>query len=258
MIKVIYKKNPILFWLGVAHLILAALLLLYYPFNSKMILGINAVIKPIKFALSIWLYSWTMSIILSYIDNVRKVKTYTWVAVVCMVFEQLAITFQALRGEQSHFNRADSLGIILFSMMGVFILTITLWTAYIIYVLIRQKEYQAPPIIILGIKIGLIYFVIFSLFGGYVSGLKGHTVGAVDGGEGIQFLNWSTTFGDLRVAHFFGIHSLQIIPLLAFGLYRFLENKNAAKILWAFSILYLAYVLFVMVQALMGLPFVRL
>ncbi len=258
MIKEIYRRNHLLFWLGAGHLILSLLLIVYYPFNATIVLGINSVVKPIKFAVSIWIYSWTMAFILSYVEDVKKVKVYAWVAVICMVFEQSAITFQALRGEPSHFNRTDSFGIILFSLMGVFILTVTLWTAYITYVFIQQKQYQAPPIINLGIKIGLIYFVIFSLFGGYISGLKGHTVGAADGGDGILFLNWSTTFGDLRVAHFFGIHSLQIIPLVAFGLYRFLKNKNTIKILWVFSILYLAYVLFVMLQALMRLPFMRL
>jgi hypothetical protein len=73
--------------------------------------------------------------------------------------------------------------------------------------------FSQPPAIILSIKIGLIYFVIFSLLGGYISSMPGHTVVAIDGGKGLWFINWSTCFGDLRVAHFFGIHGLQIIPL---------------------------------------------
>ncbi len=42
----------------------------------------------------------------------------------------------------------------------------------------------------------------------------GHTVDAPDGVHGLPFVNWSTAFGDLRVAHFFALHSLQAFPLL--------------------------------------------
>lgn len=43
-----------------------------------------------------------------------------------------------------------------------------------------------------------------------------HTVGGTDGEEGIGFLNWSRKYGDLRIAHFLGMHALQGIPLLSF------------------------------------------
>jgi hypothetical protein len=256
MIKQICHKNRVLFWLGFVHLVLFFLLLLYYPFSRQMVLGINALIKPMKFALSIWLYSWTMAFILSYVTDVKKVKVYSWVAVVAMGFEQLAITSQAFRGELSHFHTATTYGFIIFQLMGIFILALILCTAYITYIFIWQKNYNLPPAIVLGIKIGLIYFVVFSLFGGYIGGLKGHTVGDEDGGKGLWFLNWSRLFGDLRVAHFFGIHSLQIIPLFAFLISKIFKSSISVNAVWVFSILYLIYVLSVMIQSLMGLPFI--
>ncbi len=257
MIKNLFTQNSILFRLGSAMIIIFILLLFYYPFNTVTVLGLNAVVKPMKFALSIWIYSWTMAVILYYVKDIRKVKIYSWVAVVCMGFEQVAITLQALRGELSHFNKADSFGMILFSLMGVFILTITLWTGYITYIFIKQKTYDLHPAIALSIKIGLIYFVIFSLFGGYISGLQGHTVGSADGGKGLLFINWSTSFGDLRVAHFFGIHSLQIIPLFAVAINTFFKTVSARKAIWIFSICYFLYVIFVMAQAIIGMPFTK-
>jgi hypothetical protein len=257
-IKSIQKNNIILFWLGFVHFFIFIALLVYYPFNEVIVLGINSMIKPIKFALSIWIYSWTMAIILSYLNNSRKVKIYSWVAVITMCFEQLAITSQAFRGELSHFNTSDFYGNLIFQLMGIFILIVTLWTAYITFIFIKQKKYRISPSIVLAIQIGLVYFVVFSLFGGYIGGKSGHTVGAADGEKGLWFLNWSTFFGDLRVAHFFGIHSLQIIPLFAIVVNKFLKNSIAIWFVWIFSIGYFLYVIFVMIQAIQGLPFISI
>jgi hypothetical protein len=47
-----------------------------------------------------------------------------------------------------------------------------------------------------------------------------HTVGAPDGGPGLPVTEWSADHGDLRVAHFLGMHGLQILPLLAWWMAR--------------------------------------
>ena len=257
MIQDILIRNKILFRLGAVHFILFALLFGYSFFNETLVLGINSMIKPMKFALSIGVYSWTMALILHFVNDVRQVKIYAWTAVICLGFEQFAITLQAVRGVQSHYNKTDVFGIVLYALMGVFIGTITLWTGFMTSIFIKQKTYNMPLAVSLGIKIGLIYCVIFSLFGGYVSGLDGHTVGAKDGGEGLWFLNWSPQFGDLRVAHFFGIHSLQILPLFAILIEKEVKTNVSIKAVWLFSLVYLAFVGFTLLQGLSGVPFIR-
>lgn len=102
-------------------------------------------------------------------------------------------------------------------------------------------------------------FVVFSFLGGYMSAINTHNVGGEMGLSGLPLLNWSTIFGDIRVAHFFGIHSLQIIPILGFYVSNRFTNLSQAKmIIWSVSIIYFSFICFTLFQALNGLPFISI
>jgi len=64
----------------------------------------------------------------------------------------------------------------------------------------------------LGITLGGLLFVVGSFEGGAMSALSTHTVG---GGYTLPVFGW-TLVGDFRVAHFVGLHSLQVLPLAGY------------------------------------------
>lgn len=80
-----------------------------------------------------------------------------------------------------------------------------------------------------------------------------HTVGSVmETTHGLPVLNWSRESGDLRIAHFFGMHALQLLPLLGF----YVTRTRAQIIL--LSLIYAAAVTALLFQALNALPLVPL
>jgi hypothetical protein len=168
---------------------------------------------------------------------------YNIVVIVVMSFELFVITWQAANGRLSHFNISKPLYSTLFSLMGVAISILTLHTAYLGYLFFKIDNLNIPMGYLWGIRLGIILFVIFAFEGGIMGAKLQHTVGAIDGSNGIAFLNRSKHYGDLRIAHFLGMHSLQLLPLLGFYVF-----KNPAAII-GFAIVYFGFVVYTLVIA---------
>ncbi len=244
------KRNRLLFWFGLVNMIAGVACLVLTQADDTTILGINAWIKPMKFYFSIWFMSWTMGWLLYHLQQQKKVRIYSRAVVITMIIEMIAITAQSARGTTSHFNISSSLNRILFNMMGISILVFTIWTIYICYLFFRQKKFDVPRHYVWAIRLGILFFVIFSMEGGAMLGFMQHTIGAPDGGEGLPVVNWSRDYGDLRVAHFFGMHSLQILPLVGY----YLANNRIQ--VFFFATLYFIMVSVFLVQALYGIPLI--
>lgn len=245
----LYVRNKLLTRFGWIFWLLAMICTILYQMQpNNLITGINGWIKPFKFAGSIALFSWTMAWYLHYLTDKKAVRLYSVMVVIVMSLEQAIIMWQAYKGEKSHFNVSTPINAVLFTTMGVAITILTLWTGYIAYLFFKQKTFPISQTYLWGIRIGLIYFVLFSFEGGLMAQRLAHSVGGPDGSPGLPLLNWSRDLGDLRVAHFFGIHALQLIPLAG----RYLTTKPIQLVV--LSALYFIMVVVYLVEALWAVP----
>jgi hypothetical protein len=84
-----------------------------------------------------------------------------------------------------------------------------------------------------------------------------HTVGAPDGGPGLIGTGWSTEHGDIRVAHFVGLHAVQVLPLFAVLLARRrLSRSTRVHLVIVAAASYAALYVILLMQALRGVPLI--
>jgi hypothetical protein len=244
----LHRRNALLSIFGWLCLVSGIICAIMTQLSNTNVLGINAYIKPMKFFFSITIFSWTMAWYMFYLQKPRNVRAYSIAVIVALVYEMVAIVWQAAHGRLSHFNNDTPIDRLLFALMGLAILTFWVWTLIITIMFFRKKDFNLPPAYLWSIRLGLVLFLIFSLEGGMMLRILAHTVGAPDGGPGLPVVNWSTKYGDLRVAHFFGMHALQIIPLFGY----FITKKVSAVVL--FSTFYFIFVSALLAQAMSRIP----
>jgi hypothetical protein len=214
------RRDPLLAaggWLMLAGLVMAALAA---TVDTRTVLGINPWIKPMKFFASIAVFLWTMAWFMAEADprHAGRLRAIRWTMVGTMIGEVVLISMQAARGTTSHFNVATPFDDAVFQVMGLMIVANTIAAAAFLTALRPITAERAGYL--WGIRLGLALFVLGSLQGFLMVARLGHSVPGPDGGPGLPFVNWSTTGGDLRVAHFIGLHALQLLPLKGFALDR--------------------------------------
>jgi hypothetical protein len=261
LIRELRARNPMLFVVGVSQAILLLIMLVIAPFDGREVMGINPWIKPMKFAASIAIYALTIGWLLYELPLREEVKRRVNSSIAgTLVIEIALITMQAARGATSHFNVATAFDAAVFRVMGVAI-TFNILAAAYVTLKFWKTEAEIPRPYLWGIRIGLTIFVLASLEGFAMVSQSAHSVGVADGGPGLPIVNWSTRGGDLRVAHFFGMHALQVLPLAGYLLStRRAESltSNATRWVQAGGAVYALLALLLFLWAMAGRPLVSL
>lgn len=222
--------------------------------------GVSTWAKPLKFALSLAVYFATLVWFAPLLPNgyfeARKGRALTYVPIVFALFEIAYIALQAARGEASHFNNTSTFYSVMYSLMGFGATVLVLVCAWVGTVV--AKRFGARDAYAVAVVVGLwMTFLLGGGFGGYLGAQAGHWVGGVhDDAGGAWLMKWARDGGDLRVAHFFGMHAMQVLPVIGWFAGRRLPRRGAIALVVLAACLYAAFSTFTFLQALAGRPFV--
>lgn len=250
---------------GLAMLALAVPTALAYAIDTRLFLGVNAWLKPLKFELSIAIYLLTLAVCLPLTSRTFArswLGRFTvWPVIAMLYLELIYIAWRASRLEASHYNRDDWVGMALYNAMGAAAILFTLAAGIVAYGLARRDAEPIAPALRWSLVLGLGLTCILGLLtGGLLGRAAGHFVGAEPAiHPTVPLFGWSLVIGDLRVAHFLGLHALHIVP--AFGLLVWLllrSTRAGAVAVTAFSAAYAALTLTALVAALNGRPLLGL
>jgi hypothetical protein len=232
--------------------------------DHRIITGAPGWMKPAKFSISSAIYAATLGWVFGFLRAYRsQTRIAGLITAGILVVEVGIIHIQAARGVASHFNFRTPFDAAMYIVMGTAILVLWLASVWIAVLLFRTRFSNAA----LGwaIRLGMIITVIGAISGALMTrptpsqqqaivahrlppAIGAHTVGAPDGTPGLPVTGWSKQYGDLRIAHFLGLHGVQFVPLL----YTFFMRRSRAAVRKVFvaAASYLCLTLVVLCQAL--------
>lgn len=266
----LWKTNRLLTGVALLHLIVLLVAIVGIIVDDRVITGMPAWVKPAKFAISISIYSLTFVWLIGFIRRAPKLASLAANATaVGFVVEMAIIALQAARGTTSHFNNSTPLDTALFGIMGLFILVV--WLMNLLVAIMLVWENIENPALAMGIRLGLWLTLIGASIGVLmvlptedqiarmragedVEFVGAHGIGAPDGGPGLPFVGWNRYAGDLRPAHFLGLHALQVMPLFGWFVSRrkSLSRKQQRSLVILTGVFYLLTIVVLLAEAARG------
>ena len=222
--------------------------------------GVNVWVKPTKFLVSVGVFALTAAWFFGYVrPERRETRSMRWTAAALILagtFELAWIGWQASQGLESHFNHDTPFYDMMYSLMGLFAVVLIGTTLPLAWEIGRRPAPGLRRDFVAAVVIGLLLTVLLGGgLGGYMSAQPGHSVGATGGH--VPLFGWNRSGGDLRVAHFLGIHAQQAIPILA-ALVGGLAARRRWALLAAGTGAYVAVTVAIFAQAVAGRPLLPL
>ncbi len=265
--QTIKQTSPPLAWVGAALLLLSMITLVLSVIDARLFQGVSVWHKPWKFQVSTGLYLLTFALYLSFIPKLKKsnfARRYiVWMSIAAGLFEVLYITWQGAFGLASHYNVSSKFYGTMYTAMGVGAVLLTSTSGVLGYQVLRAKAFTTNLAMRHAIGWGLMVTCVLGIVTGGVLGERtrsgGHWVGGTaNDALGMAIVNWSRDGGDLRVAHFFALHAMQIVPAAIAVLFLLMPNLNQTtgkRWTWLVLAAFSAFCVWTMLQAFRGVPF---
>jgi len=259
VIQTIKNTSPKIYWVSLITVFLTLVCFAGLLLDDRILMGVNVWLKPLKFSVSIFIFIITYGFLISlYPYSKKKISILTGITAWTFLVELLIIICQGARGVKSHYNMETPLDALMFASLGILVSVNILLMVLMAIDAIRLKL-KSSKTIQWSIVLGWLIALIGSWVGGDMIRQMSHNVGIADGGAGLPGLNWSTIAGDLRVAHFFGLHAIQLIPLFAFVVTKIFKEQTKKQIatVTIFGLLYSAWMGFTFYQAKQGIALIE-
>jgi len=211
---------------------------LAWGLDDRLLRGVPVWAKPLKFMASTGLFvlctAWFVGLLPAARRRDRAVRLVVWGVIGCCVFEVGYITWQAALGQASHFNVGSLLHRVMYSLMGLGALLLVATQPLLAWQIARHGDRTVPAPWRSAVIAGLVLtFVLGAGSGAPLGGLQ------PPAGAGLPVVGWHLA-GDLRPAHFLGIHAQQLVPLAGLALMRWASPAAAGPGLWVFVAAYVA------------------
>lgn len=260
LLRRVYEREPRMAALGTFLLFLAVPTLVAHALDGRAIAGVSVWMKPLKFEVSLSLYAFTLALAAHALPErmlrSRRYDLYMQLVVAAVLAEMAWLIYAAAIGQPSHFNRSDPLLSGIYALMGVVAVFLTSATLVYGVAIGRNSDSTLPPAAKAGLAQGIVLtFFLTVAVAGFMAGGEGHLVGGnVSDSEALPLLGWARDGGDLRVAHFFAAHAVQVIPLFGFMAAALFGSVRTYPVA-IFSTFYAGLVIYSLVEALDGRPF---
>ena len=249
-------RQPALCLYGLALLALAVPLLAATQLDPRLLHGVGVWSKPTRFCISTGLFALTACWFFGYVrPEHRRSRHMRWTVrllIASASFEIGWIGWQAGHGLDSHFNMSSPFYGTMFALMGLFALSLVCTSLPLAWEIAHRPIPGLAPELARAVVAGLVASTVLAAITGFTMAAHlGHDVGA-RGGR-LPLFGWNRSGGDLRAAHFLGVHAEQAIPLLVLLLLR-LRRPLKGRLAGAATALYVTAAAAVFVQALAGQP----
>lgn len=227
IVRELVARQRTLAWFGIVMALAMLPALVALGLDGRELRGVGVWAKPLKFMAATSLFALTLAWFTDLVEpSQRGARGLRWMAglTIAIAFAEVSyITLQAALGQPSHYNFSDALHVALYSAMGFAATVMTATQLILAWAILRHGRPGLHPVWRASVVAGL---VLGFLLGGTAGGLLGSM--QPPAGAGLPVVGWHPDGGDLRPAHFLGLHATQLLPLAGLALTRLPVRRGLA------------------------------